>query len=152
MISYIKERVHEFERSHGLETLFTPKTTNLCVGISGFMDGKVMQYSLFDNKIKKDTVRKVMYQIKDHFDHKNVIRKGCELFIPDVMKDAIGFGSVRDMSPNGLEIRNKHLLEEEGVPRPLPKRKPEPVPKEEDPYSDLQFDNEAIWQYDNGMA
>jgi len=113
MISYIKERVTEFERSRKLDTIFTNKTMNLGVGISSFMKGQVMQYSLFDNRMKKDTVRRVMYQIKDRFEQKNIVRKGCELYIPNVMKDAIGFGSVRDMVVKGGEVKNKFMLEEE---------------------------------------
>ena len=142
MISYIKERIHDFERTRKLDTIFTPLTTNITVGISSFMNGKVMQYSLFDNRIKKDTVRKVMYQIKDHFDQKNIVRKGCELFVPNVMKDAIGFGSVKDMLMKEGEVKNKFMLEEDAIPgqpkKIIFKRKAEPVqPKDEDVYYDV---------------
>ena len=101
-----------------------------------------MQYSLFDNRIKKDTVRRVMYQIKDHFEHSTIVRKGCELFVPNVMKDAIGFGSVKDMVMKGTEVKNKFLLEEEGAPRKIIKRPPPPAPKEDD---DVYHD---IWEGD----
>ena len=142
MISYIKERIHDFERSRSMDTIFTPLTTNITVGISSFMNGKVMQYSLFDNRIKKDTVRKVMYQIKDHFEQKDIVRKGCELFVPNVMKDAIGFGSVKDMLMKEGEVKNKFMLEEEAVPgqpkKIIFKRKAEPVQQqEEDVYYDI---------------
>ena len=146
MISYIKERIRDFERTRKLETIFTPLTTNITVGISSFMNGKVMQYSLFDNRIKKDTVRKVMYQIKDHFDQKNIVRKGCELFVPNVMKDAIGFGSVKDMLMKEGEVKNKFMLEEDAIPgqpkKIIFKRKDPPVqPKEEDVYYDIVPEN-----------
>ena len=75
-----------------------------------------MQYSLFDNRIKKDTVRRVMYQIKDRFEQKNIVRKGCELFVPNVMKVAIGFGSVKDMLMKEGEVKNKFMLEEDDIP------------------------------------
>ena len=142
MISYLKERITVFERSRGLATIFTPQTSNMGVGISSFMNGQVMQYSLFDNRIKKDTVRRVMYQIKDHFEHSTIVRKGCELFVPNVMKDAIGFGSVKDMVMKGTEVKNKFLLEEEGAPRKIIKRPPPPAPKEDD---DVYHD---IWEGD----
>ena len=117
LCGYIQERMADFERSRGLATIFNDKTTNITVAIQGFMKGNVMQYSLFDNRIKKDTVRKVMYQIKDHFEQKDIVRKGCELFSPDVMKDAIGFGSVRDMGLDKQgEVKNKFLLEEKRAP------------------------------------
>jgi hypothetical protein len=41
------------------------------------------------------------------------VRKGSELFIPDIMKDAIGFGSVKDMLVEEGVIKNKYLLEED---------------------------------------
>jgi len=124
--SYIKERMTEFERSRGLDTILTPKTTNLTVAVQSFVKDNVMQYSLFDNKIKKDKARKVMYEIKDFFDQKNIVRKGSELFNPHVMKDAVGFGSVRDLGAHTGKIVNKHLLEEdegEGQPHIIKIRK-----------------------------
>ena len=115
--NYIKERITDFERSRGLATIFTDKTTNLTVAIQSFVKDTVMQYSLFDNRMKKDMLRKVLYQIKDRWDQKNVVRKGSELFNPRVMKDAIGFGSVRDMTRGADgKVKNKHLLEEDDVP------------------------------------
>lgn len=112
--SYIQERITAFERSRNIETLFTDKTQNLGVAIQGFVSDRVLQYSLFDNRLKKDIVRKAMYNIKDRFG-KNIVRKGCELFDPHVMKDAIGFGSVRDMVIDDAsgEVRNKYMLEED---------------------------------------
>lgn len=150
MRAYIKERIADFERSRGLATLFTDKVTNLTVGIQSFVSDKVMQYSLFDNRIKRDLLRKVVYKIKEDYDQKNIVRKGSELLSPHVMKDAIGFGSVRDMMLNKEgEVKNRHLLEEdakEGEPRKIviKKKAAPPPPKEEEVYTDLQFDNSAI--------
>jgi len=111
--SYIQQRIADFERSHKPAIVFNDKTFNIAVAIQSFIKGSVMQYSLFDNRIKKDMLRKVMYQIKDRFEQKNIVRKGSELFVPDVMKDAIGFGSVRDMLVKDGEVKNKYLLEED---------------------------------------
>ncbi|MCD6011565.1 MAG: hypothetical protein K0Q79_1427 [Flavipsychrobacter sp.] len=142
MRAYIKERIADFERSRGLETIFTEKVTNLTVAIQGFVKDNVMQYSLFDNRIKRDAVRKVMYKIKEDYDQKNLVRKGCELLNPFVMKDAIGFGSVRDMMLNKEGgVKNKHLLEEdakEGEKREIKiKKKAPPPPKEEEWFCDI---------------
>ena len=109
--NYIQERITEFQRSRGVETVFSNKTQSMGVGIQNFVSDKVMQYSLFDNRMKKDILRKAMYNIKDKYG-KNLVRKGSELFVPDIMKDAIGFGSVKDMViQDDGEIRNKYLLE-----------------------------------------
>ncbi len=147
--AYIKERIADYERSRGIATLFTEKVTNLTVAIQGFVKDNVMQYSLFDNRLKRDVVRKVMYNIKDYYDQKNIVRKGSELFNPHVMKDAIGFGSVRDMLVKEGKVKNKHLLEEdarEGEPRKIVIKKKDtpPPPKEEEVYTDMW--NVAMWE------
>lgn len=140
--NYIKERIADFEKSRGVSTLFTDKTTNLNVAIQSFIKGDVMQYSLFDNRIKRDTVRRVMYQIKDRYD-KNIVRKGSELFNPHVMKDAIGFGSVKDMIVTDGKVKNQYLLEEdEGDGKYLVtdaenKRKPE--------YQEETYEYQDLW-------
>jgi len=109
---YILNQMEEFERSRATE-LFNNKLRSMGVAISGLMSDKVLQYNLFNNRIKHDMVRKVMYKIKDKYG-KNIVRKGSELFDPYVMKDAIGFGSVKDMSSQvSGEILNKYLLEED---------------------------------------
>ena len=53
-----------------------------------------------------------MYNIKDRYG-KNTVRKGSELFDPHVMKDAIGFGSVKDMVVEG-ENRYHAILGNDG--------------------------------------
>lgn len=156
MRSYIKERIAEYEQSRGLATLFTEKTTNLTVVIQSFVNGQVMQYSLFDNRLKRDTLRKVVYEIKDMYDQKNIVRKGSELLNPFVMKDAVGFGSVRDM---GLgkdgQVKNRHMLEEDtapGEPRKIVIRRkspPPPIPAEDDAYHEYIGPAYTDDHYDN---
>jgi DNA polymerase-4 len=113
--SYILERIQEFEQGNS-KPMFNNNTLSMGVGVQGFMLGSVMQYSLFDNRILKDKVRKVMYNIKDKYG-KNTVRKGCELFDPHAMRDAIGFGSVKDMfmvhDDGETAVRNQYLLEDE---------------------------------------
>jgi len=110
--NYLLERIREFENGRNT-TMFNNNTRSLGVAIGSFAHGGTVQYSLFDNRIKQDTVRKTMYNIKDKYG-RNIVRKGVELFDPYVMKDAIGFGSVRDMeSIGGDEIINKYMLEED---------------------------------------
>ncbi len=108
---YILDKMQEFEVSRKT-LLFNNKTQNIGVSIQTFVSDQVLQYSLFDNRIRHDVLRKVMYNIKDKYG-KNSVRKGCELFDPHVMKDAIGFGSVKDMIMEQGEVRNKYLLEED---------------------------------------
>ena len=110
MRSYIYERIRDFERTRNVETLFSNKTQQMGVAISSFVHGARIQYSLFENKIKQDTARKVMYNIKDRYG-KNIVRKASETIMPNEMKDAIGFGSVKDLYEG--DKFNKYLLEED---------------------------------------
>lgn len=156
MRSYIKERMADFEQSRGLKTLLTDKTTNLTVAIQSFVNGKVMQYSLFDNRMKKDTVRKVLYEIKDRYDRKNIVRKGSELFSPYLMKDAIGFGSVKDMMIEEGKVRNRFMLEEDDAPDKKGEmlvEKQEQKPQEEEYiYHDLWVSPDFDGSYEQASA
>jgi DNA polymerase-4 len=114
---HLLERIHDFEKKNRMNTMFNTQTRQLGVGIQNFVGMEGMPYSLFDNRMQQDVVRRVMYEIKDKYG-KNKVRKGVEMFDPFVMKDAIGFGSVRDMvmvrnGENEDEVRNKYLLEED---------------------------------------
>lgn len=109
---YIKEKMTTFEQERKMATLLTNKVQSIGVTVLDFVSDKVLQYSLFDNRIRHDLLRKTMYSIKDKFG-KNIVRKGAEMFDPKVMKDAVGFGSIRDMSLTGTDIVNKYLLEED---------------------------------------
>lgn len=148
MVTQIRGRMSDYEHSRGIDSLLTPQTTNLAVFISSFVKDTALQYSLFNNNIKKDTVRKVMYQIKDRFEQKNIVRKGSEMFNPYVMKDAIGFGSVRDM---GLDkdgnVKNQYVLEEDEDPaKPRKVVLPPKVPQRKQ-----AGDDEDIYHDDDGL-
>lgn len=105
---YLLHNMEAFEQSRGHE-LLNPNVLGLGVAIQDFISDKVMQYSLFDNRIKHDILRKALYNIKDKYG-KNVVRKAAELYEPDIMKDAIGFGSVKDIDDRTTDI-NEFALE-----------------------------------------
>ncbi|MGN6566510.1 MAG: DNA polymerase Y family protein [Flavipsychrobacter sp.] len=109
---YILERIQEFEHTHNVSSMFSTQVQSMGVAIQNFMNDSALQYSLFDNRIQHDVVRKTIYQIKDKYG-KNIVRKGSEMFNPHVMKDAIGFGSVKDMVSMEGDVINKYLLEED---------------------------------------
>lgn len=94
MRSYILDRMHEFERTHNLPTMFHDQTRSIGVAVYDFITN--IQYSLFDNRLMQDKLRKVMYGIKDKYG-KNSVRKAAETIEPKAMRDAIGFGSVKDL-------------------------------------------------------
>lgn len=110
MRKYIKQRIAEFEQEHKNWKLFNSKTQHMCVSITNFVSDKYMQYSLFDNNIRRDGLRKAMYKIKDEYG-KNSVRRAAETIQHDVMRDAIGFGSVKDLY-EGNHF-NQYLLEDD---------------------------------------
>ena len=109
MRHYILDRVADFERMRNTD-IFSRNTMQIGVNITNFIHGARIQYSLFENRMKQDTARKAMYNIKDRFG-KNMVRKASETIEPHAMKDAIGFGSVKDLYEG--DHFNKYLLEED---------------------------------------
>jgi DNA polymerase-4 len=109
MRTYILQKIDEYERSHGAE-IFNKETLHMGVAISSFIQSSLVQYGLFDNNMQKDKLRVVMYGIKDKYG-RDIVRKASEAIQPNVMKDAIGFGSVRDLSEDDTSHFNQYLLE-----------------------------------------
>lgn len=110
---YLLDKMIEYEQARELPTLLTNKVKHIGVAISGFVAQEMIQYGLFDNQMRQDKIRQVIYAMKDKYDKKNIIRKGSELLVKNVLKDAIGFGSVKDLVGNEGQIVNKHMLEED---------------------------------------
>jgi DNA polymerase IV len=115
---YIEDKMTEFEQAHRTE-MFNRQTEHIGVVVSKFIKSEQVSYTLFDNKMKQDKLRLVMYHIKDRYG-KDIVRKACETVAPNEFKDAIGFGSVKDMYGSLVdksgnthkEVINKYLLEE----------------------------------------
>ena len=66
------------------------------VFITEFQDAEIIQLALWDNKFKEDNLRKVVYSIKDKFGYEKILH-GAEIQDTPVLKDVIGFGSVKDL-------------------------------------------------------
>jgi hypothetical protein len=110
MRKHILQKIAEFENGRKGERIFSNKTQHMVVSIANFVTHKLMQYSLFDNSMRRDDLRKTMYEIKDNYG-KNSVRRAAETLQHDVMRDAIGFGSVKDLY-EGKHF-NHYLLEED---------------------------------------
>lgn len=108
--NYILDRIHAFEQENRISTIFHDKTMSLGIAIQRFVKDEHVQYSLFENRMQQDKLRKVLYTIKDRFG-RDIVRKASEVIMPNEMRDAIGFGSVKDFSGDRGTI-NKYLLEE----------------------------------------
>jgi DNA polymerase-4 len=104
MRSYILDKIQAFENQHKT-TILNNKLQHFGVAICRFIRAEHVSYTLFDNKMRQDKLRKVMYNIKDKYG-RDIVRKASEDISPHEMKDAIGFGSVKDLEGNN------YLLEE----------------------------------------
>ncbi len=107
--SYITQRINEYETCYPSSAVLSKDVFSINITVQDFISQDVIQYNLFDNRIQQDKLRKTMYFIKNKYG-KNSVRKACETIEPDVMKDAIGFGSVKELNADtGL---NNFLLKE----------------------------------------
>lgn len=92
----VKSRMKKFQEMHQCEPLLNTNITSMGVGVTDFIPDEMIQYNMFENNIKKDKLRKVVYNLKDKYGS-NKIMKAVELRENDIMKDVIGFGSVKDL-------------------------------------------------------
>lgn len=110
--SYIMQRITEYETACPSSPILTTDVFSINITVQDFIKDECIQYKLFDNRIQQDKLRKTMYLLKNKYG-KNSIRKACETIEPGVMKDAIGFGSVRELeADDGGKGLNNFLLEE----------------------------------------
>jgi DNA polymerase-4 len=110
MRRYILQHMRSFEQSRNCGPLLNEKAKQMGVTIMDFIGWKEVQYGLFDNRLKQDHLRKILYSIKDRYG-KYSVRKATEMVQRSEMADAIGFGSVKDLYEGGNTL-NKYLLEE----------------------------------------
>lgn len=108
---YIMQRINDYQKAGNIANLLGTDVRSVNIGISNFIRADIIQYNLFDNRIHRDMLRNTIYTIKDRFG-KNSVRKASETIEPHVLKDAIGFGSVKDLN-GAVGGRNNFLLEEE---------------------------------------
>jgi DNA polymerase-4 len=92
----VKSKMKKFQETHQCEPLINTNIVSMCVGVTDFISDELIQYNLFENNVKKDKLRKIVYGIKDKYGS-NKIMKAAELRDHDIMKDVIGFGSVKDL-------------------------------------------------------
>lgn len=109
--NYISQRIKEYEAACPSYPVLNKEVLSINITVQGFISEDRIQYNLFDNRIQQNSLRKTMYLIKNKYG-KNSVRKACETVEPDVMKDAIGFGSVKELNANDENGINNFLLEE----------------------------------------
>ncbi len=97
LLNIIRRRIREYEESLNGERIINNDITRMIVWTSGFVREGLQQYSMFENYSKQDKLRRAVYNVRDKFGFEK-IKSAAELIDRPVMKDVIGFGSIKDLS------------------------------------------------------
>lgn len=95
MYKFLTQKIKQAEKERNCQ-VFNPELRTIGVLINNFITDKNMQYELFDNNIRRDHLRRTVYDIKDKYGSAKII-KAVEMREKDIVRDIIGFGSVKDM-------------------------------------------------------
>jgi DNA polymerase-4 len=96
MYDIIIGRIQLHEKARAIEPILNQEITRMAVYVTAFEDAEFVQYALFGDNLEKDKLRKVVYSVKDKFGFEKV-QLAAELTATPVMKDVIGFGSIKDI-------------------------------------------------------
>jgi DNA polymerase-4 len=96
LLNIVHYKMEKYQTLHHCEPLINQHLASIGVGVSDFVPDEAVQYNLFDNRMKKDILRKTMYSLKEKYG-KASIMKAAQIEDSPVLKDAIGFGSVKDL-------------------------------------------------------
>jgi DNA polymerase-4 len=97
LMRMIRIRIAKFEEATGNAPIMNTQITQMRVAVTNFVNNGNMLYSLFEDMDRKETALKTMHQIKDKFGSDKLIR-AVEMTDGKVIKDVIGFGSVKDLT------------------------------------------------------
>jgi DNA polymerase-4 len=89
-------RIKQFEETLNGERVINTDINRMAIWVADFVENGLQQYSMFESSFKKDKLRKSVYNIRDKFGFEK-IQTAAELLDKPVMKDVIGFGSIKDL-------------------------------------------------------
>lgn len=91
----LKEQLIEVSNGR-LEKFLHTDTTAIGVSVNNFVESSVIQIDLFEDNIRKDTLMRAVYDMKDKYGYDKLVR-AIQLHEQQHTRDCIGFGSVKDM-------------------------------------------------------
>lgn len=95
IVNLLKLRMKKFEKSHHSESIINNQLTSMGITVSDFISSELLNLNLFEDTIKTNNLRKVVYDIKNKFG-KDKVMKAAEMGDEQILKDVIGFGSIKD--------------------------------------------------------
>ncbi|MCC8407640.1 DNA polymerase IV [Mucilaginibacter sp. UR6-1] len=97
LMRMIRLRIDKFREKTGCGPVLNTYITQMRVAVTNFVDNGDMLYSLFEDMDQKQTALKTMHAIKNKFGADKLVR-AVEMTDGKVIKDVIGFGSVKDLT------------------------------------------------------
>lgn len=92
----IMQRMEHFRRQRHCESVINHGLTQMGVMVCHFVPAEVIQCDLFEDNVREHRLRQVVYDIKERYGRDKLL-KAAELQDEPVMRDVIGFGSVKDL-------------------------------------------------------
>jgi DNA polymerase IV len=96
LLHLIRQKTEAAAREHSGQPVLDTDVSGLGITIADFVQAEAVQYELFDNRMQRDHLRRTIYNIKERFGSGSIMN-AVEMGENDVLKDAIGFGSVKDL-------------------------------------------------------
>ena len=93
----------KFETRTNSGRILNTRIDSMRVAVTNFVNTGNMFYSLFEDVERKDIALKTMHEIKNKFGADKIIR-AMEMTDGKVIKDVIGFGSVKDLTDLDYKI------------------------------------------------
>ncbi|QJD98158.1 DNA polymerase IV [Mucilaginibacter robiniae] len=97
LMRMIRLRMEKFEQLTRSAPILNTQISSMRVAVTNFVDNGDMLYNLFEDLDRRQTALKTMHEIKDKFGADKLVR-AMEMNDTQVVKDVIGFGSVKDLS------------------------------------------------------
>ncbi len=96
IMQILRNKLEHFTAVNNTEHFLNNKLTAMGVSVSEFVPEELVQYTLFENKIKENKLRKTVHSIKNKYGAES-LKHAAELSDNPVLKDVIGFGSIKDL-------------------------------------------------------
>jgi len=103
ILGLIKHRMKKYEQTHKCEGIINHKMSSMGITVTRFISDELIQIELFENNIRKNNLRKVVYDVKHKYGNDKVM-KASEMQDENILKDVIGFGSIKDYYDTGTEM------------------------------------------------
>ncbi|MBE7177189.1 MAG: DNA polymerase IV [Mucilaginibacter polytrichastri] len=97
LMRMFEKRIRDFETQCPGRQILNGEISSMRAAVGDFMNTGEMNYSLFEDIDQQEKARKTLYDLKKRFGSEKLMR-ASEVYDGFVVKDVIGFGSVKDLT------------------------------------------------------